>query len=87
MKKPFASAKRFAIAKDVARHDEGKMFEIPVSGLPWRTGFVTVNRPVCHDEDNVHHSEDIIYVSILVLSQSRLLSHNSQACKFFPNIK
>ena len=29
--------------------------------------------------------EERIYVSILVFSQSRLLSHNSRACKFFPN--
>ena len=35
-KKPFASAKRFTTAKDVTRHDKGKMFEIPISGLSQR---------------------------------------------------
>ena len=40
---------------------------------------------VRHDEDIVCGSEERIYVTILVLSQSRLLNHNSQACTFFPN--
>ena len=34
-KKPSAAAKRFTKAKDVAHCGEGKMFEIPVSGLLW----------------------------------------------------
>ena len=34
----------------------------------------------------VRRNEERTYVSILVLSQSKLLSHNSQPCKFFPNI-
>ena len=32
----------------------------------------------------IRHSEERTYVSILVLSQTRFVSHSSQACKFFP---
>ena len=76
-----------------------KLIERPFMGLPWEDA-VRRGEDVCHGEgyfspcrresylkyqSQVRHSEERIYVSILVLSQSRLLSHNSQACKFFPN--
>ena len=42
---------------------------------------------VRNDEDVVHYGEERAYVSILVLSRSRLLSRSSQACNFFPNTR
>ena len=45
------------------------------------------DKDVRQGEDVVPRNEERTYVSILVLSRSRLLSRSSQACNLFPNTR
>ena len=79
MKKPFATAKA------VARRSKEEAGLKDYSRVCHGEAVVRHGEEVCHGEDVVCRREERTYVSILVLNQTRLLSHNSQACKFFPN--
>ena len=58
-----------------------KLFEIPIST---KMRFTEAKR-FTMAKTAIHCNEERTCVSILVLSQTRLLSHNFPACKFFPN--
>ena len=73
----FATENRFVVGKRFAatkRFASAKML------------FVVMKRFVTAKID-VRRGKEGTYVSIFFLSQSRLLSHNSQALKLFPNIQ
>ena len=61
----------------------------PLEGMCWGNGFyhnvLSQGRLFSHHCPQIFSFLQHNTFSILVLSQSRLLSHCSQACKFFPN--
>ena len=81
----FTMSKTFTMAKLLFVAVKKKLIKRPFRGSPRRRlllAMVKGKRLKCLFQ--VRLSKERIYVCILVLSQSRLLSHNSQACKSSP---